>query len=263
MPQQRYAATLVTEHRRVFVPVPFDPDVAWGHKVEHHVRGTINGMDVRGVLEPLDNGRELVLGPAWRRDRHLESGAAVEVMLEPEDRSATILPTTSPLSSRRIRRGSILRLDRAVLPTCLPPLHRRNQTSSRRARCTHHRGNQTARRRREGTTQGLNKRRTLRIEEAAHTRRLASGCSSLEARTVAVGLASPDTDGAARQTSRERRSRTCSVDSIGVEVAQRRERAGGTWTCASFDTRTCGPGAWCLWTTQFGNWWKFCRVPST
>ena len=84
MPQQRYAATLVTEHRRVFVPVPFDPDVAWGHKVEHHVRGTINGMDVRGVLEPLDNGRELVLGPAWRRDRHLESGAAVEVMLEPE-----------------------------------------------------------------------------------------------------------------------------------------------------------------------------------
>ena len=84
MAQQRYATTLVTEHRRVFVPVPFDPDAAWGHKLEHHVRGTINGMDVRGVLEPLDNGRGLVLGPAWRRDCHLADGAAVEVMLEPE-----------------------------------------------------------------------------------------------------------------------------------------------------------------------------------
>jgi Bacteriocin-protection, YdeI or OmpD-Associated/Domain of unknown function (DUF1905) len=84
MAQRRYAATLVTENRRVFVPVPFDPDAAWGHKIEHHVRGTINGMDVRGVLEQLDDGRGLVLGPAWRRDRHLDSGAAVEVMLEPE-----------------------------------------------------------------------------------------------------------------------------------------------------------------------------------
>jgi hypothetical protein len=84
MVQQRYAATLLTENRRVFVPIPFDPDAAWGTKVEHHVRGTINGMDVRGVIEPLDNGRGLRLGPAWRRDRHLESGAAVEVMLEPE-----------------------------------------------------------------------------------------------------------------------------------------------------------------------------------
>lgn len=84
MAEQRYTATLVTQHRRVFVPVPFDPDVAWGHKLEHHVRGTINGMDVRGVLEPLDNGRGLVLGPAWRRDRHLDTGATVDVMLEPE-----------------------------------------------------------------------------------------------------------------------------------------------------------------------------------
>ncbi len=64
MAQQRYAAILVTENRRVFVPVPFDPDAAWGHKDEHHVRGTINGMDVRGVLQALDNGRGLVLGPA-------------------------------------------------------------------------------------------------------------------------------------------------------------------------------------------------------
>jgi hypothetical protein len=84
MTQQRYTATLVTERRRVFLPIPFDPDAKWGRKAEHHVRGTINGLDIRGVIEPLDAGRGLVLGPAWRRDRHLDSGDAVEVMLEPE-----------------------------------------------------------------------------------------------------------------------------------------------------------------------------------
>lgn len=84
MAQQRFSATLITERRRVYLPVPFDPDVEWGHKIEHHVRGTINGMDVRGVLEPIEGGPGLVLGPAWRRDRHLDSGAAVDVVLEPE-----------------------------------------------------------------------------------------------------------------------------------------------------------------------------------
>ncbi len=84
MLEQRFATTLVTVDHRVFVPVPFDPNEVWGSKSEHHVRGTINGMDVRGVLEPLGNGRGLVLGPAWRRDRHVDSGAGVEVMLEPE-----------------------------------------------------------------------------------------------------------------------------------------------------------------------------------
>lgn len=85
MVEQRYTVTLVVDQRRrVLVPVLFDPDEAWGKRVEHHVRGTVNGMDVRGVLEPLDGGRGLVLGPAWRRDCKLDAGAAVDVMLEPE-----------------------------------------------------------------------------------------------------------------------------------------------------------------------------------
>ena len=84
MGQQRYTATLVTVGRRVFLPIPFDPDTVWGHKPAHHVHGTINGCDVRGVIEPLETGRGLVLGPAWRRDRHVDSGEVVSVMLEPE-----------------------------------------------------------------------------------------------------------------------------------------------------------------------------------
>lgn len=68
----------------MFLPIPFDPDETWGRKAEHHVRGTINGMDVRGVIEPLGAGRGVVLGPAWRRDRHLDAGDVVDATLEPE-----------------------------------------------------------------------------------------------------------------------------------------------------------------------------------
>ena len=82
---QRFSTNLVSGDRdRVFVPVPFDPDQVWGRKTEHHVHGTVNGMGVRGVIEPLADGRGVVLGPAWRRDCGLGSGDAVDVVLQPE-----------------------------------------------------------------------------------------------------------------------------------------------------------------------------------
>ena len=66
------------------MPIPFDPDQLWGRKTEHHVHGTVNGINVRGVIERLADGRGLVLGPAWRRDCGLDAGDAVDVRLEPE-----------------------------------------------------------------------------------------------------------------------------------------------------------------------------------
>ena len=68
----------------MFVPVPFDPDQPWGRKNEHRVHGTVNGISVRGVIEPLAEGRGVLLGPAWRRDCGLGAGDAVDVVLEPE-----------------------------------------------------------------------------------------------------------------------------------------------------------------------------------
>jgi hypothetical protein len=68
----------------VLVPVPFDPDEVWGSKREHHVRGTVNGMPVRAVMEPLGDGLGIVLGPAWRRDCGVSAGDEVAVVLEPE-----------------------------------------------------------------------------------------------------------------------------------------------------------------------------------
>jgi hypothetical protein len=53
---------------RLLIAVPFDPDTTWGGKPQHHITGTVNGMGVRGVIEPRGDGYGFTLGPAWRRD---------------------------------------------------------------------------------------------------------------------------------------------------------------------------------------------------
>lgn len=78
--------------KRVFVALPFLPDEVWGTKTEHHVSGTVNGKDVRAVVEPLGDGHGIVLGPAWRRDRGIEVGDPVTVVLAPEGPQRDELP---------------------------------------------------------------------------------------------------------------------------------------------------------------------------
>ena len=88
----RYDTTLINVGKRVYVPVPFHPNEVWGSKPRHHVRGTVNGMGIRGVVEPVVDGVGVVLGPAWRRDCGLASGDAVSVVLEPEGPQRDDLP---------------------------------------------------------------------------------------------------------------------------------------------------------------------------
>ena len=66
------------------VPVPFDPNEAWGTKGEHHVGGTIAGMRVRGSIGKGDAGWSFSLGPAWLRDCSVGPGDVVEVVVSPE-----------------------------------------------------------------------------------------------------------------------------------------------------------------------------------
>jgi hypothetical protein len=82
--ERRFTTEVVSHNRRVFVPVPFDPDDAWGPKPQHHVAGTVNGTGVRAVVESLDDGHGIVLGPAWRRDCGIAPGDEVTVVLAPE-----------------------------------------------------------------------------------------------------------------------------------------------------------------------------------
>lgn len=81
---RRYDTTVTAIGRRVMVPVTFDADIEWGAKPEHHVAGTVNGMGVRAVIEPLGDGLGFVLGPAWRRDGGIAPGDQVSVALAPE-----------------------------------------------------------------------------------------------------------------------------------------------------------------------------------
>lgn len=90
----QYRATLLEAGRgRVVVPLPFEPDQVFGPKARHHVAGTVNGMPVRAVIEPIESGYGFVLGPAWRRDCHLGPGDLVEVSLAPEGPQRGDLPT--------------------------------------------------------------------------------------------------------------------------------------------------------------------------
>jgi hypothetical protein len=69
---------------RVYVVLPFDVEKVWGLRARYHVRGTSNGMGVRGSLEQFSKGYLLPLGPAWRRGAGLQMGDPVTVALIPE-----------------------------------------------------------------------------------------------------------------------------------------------------------------------------------
>ena len=69
---------------RVFIPLPFDPNAAWGQKEKHYITGAVNGCPVRGALEREGGAYRLPLGAAWRRDNGLAAGDVVRVELSPE-----------------------------------------------------------------------------------------------------------------------------------------------------------------------------------
>ncbi|WP_328415254.1 YdeI/OmpD-associated family protein [Micromonospora sp. NBC_00389] len=82
---QQFTATVTAATRgRVLIPVPFNPDTVWGAKPAHHIRGTVNGMGVRAVVEPAGDAFGFTLGPAWLRCCGLAAGDTVSVTIEPE-----------------------------------------------------------------------------------------------------------------------------------------------------------------------------------
>lgn len=72
------------ERNKITIPIPFDPHDEWGAKAVHHVHGTVNGIDVRAVLDELESGWSFTLGPAWGGARALDLAEPVHVLLRPE-----------------------------------------------------------------------------------------------------------------------------------------------------------------------------------
>jgi hypothetical protein len=93
-PEQSFQGKLEpSEKGRVYVLLPFDPEKVWGPRGRYHVRGTINGVGVRGALESTSTGYFLPLGPAYRRGAGLQLGDPVTVVLMPEGpQSETLTP---------------------------------------------------------------------------------------------------------------------------------------------------------------------------
>ena len=84
MTTQNFKAVVSKEGSRVFIPLPFNPNDVWGVKGRHHIRGTVNGLGVRGSLGSDGTQFFLLLGAAWRRDCGIEAGTQVDVVLSPE-----------------------------------------------------------------------------------------------------------------------------------------------------------------------------------
>jgi hypothetical protein len=76
----------------VRIPVPFNPDTEWGAKPRHHIGGSVNGIGVRGVVEPTGDGHAFTLGPAWLRDCGVSVGNVVSVEIGPEGPQRADLP---------------------------------------------------------------------------------------------------------------------------------------------------------------------------
>jgi hypothetical protein len=88
---QQFTGRIEKSGSRTFIVIPFNPNEIWGVKARHHIRGTINGITIRGSLGSDGKQAFLPLGAAWRRDAHLEAGATVEVELLAEGPQAETL----------------------------------------------------------------------------------------------------------------------------------------------------------------------------
>ncbi len=81
----RFRATAQDAGRgRVLIPVPFDPDEVWAAKPRHHVGGTVNGYQVRGIIERHDQMWGLLLSKLWLHDCGVVPGDKVQLELEAE-----------------------------------------------------------------------------------------------------------------------------------------------------------------------------------
>jgi Bacteriocin-protection, YdeI or OmpD-Associated/Domain of unknown function (DUF1905) len=85
MGPQRFAAAVVAVTRgSLLIPVPFNPNEVWGAKLRHHVAGTVNGVRVRAVIEPVGDGFGFILGPTSPSRAGLAVGDQVTVDIAPE-----------------------------------------------------------------------------------------------------------------------------------------------------------------------------------
>ena len=84
MEPREFDTVISVKGSRVYILIPFNPNEEWGVKQRHHVRGTVNGIPIRGSLGSDGESYFLPLGAAWRRDAQIALDAPVRVILSAE-----------------------------------------------------------------------------------------------------------------------------------------------------------------------------------
>lgn len=69
------AVVIVGPKKRVLVPLPFVPDDVWGTKFEHHVAGSVDGLDVQRWSS--SSGTDMASCSAQRGAGIVTSGLAI------------------------------------------------------------------------------------------------------------------------------------------------------------------------------------------
>lgn len=83
--KKTFAANVVRSGPRTLLELSFDPNDVWGVRKRHYLGGTINGHEVRGVVEGEVPPFFFSLGAAWLRDNYIDIESPVEVTLSPEE----------------------------------------------------------------------------------------------------------------------------------------------------------------------------------
>lgn len=85
MEPQRFTVIVADGGRgKLLVASPFDPNQVWGVKQRHHIAGTINGIRVRSVIEPIGEGFGFTLGASSPAACGVAAGDTVTVEIAPE-----------------------------------------------------------------------------------------------------------------------------------------------------------------------------------
>lgn len=81
---QTFRSKLTKSGSKVILPIPFDPNEAWGAKDRHYVHGKIHEIVFRGLIQFDGSSYFLPVGPAWLRDAHLNLDEELEITLDAE-----------------------------------------------------------------------------------------------------------------------------------------------------------------------------------
>ena len=84
MKTQEFTSTIASAGTKTILPIPFNPNEAWGDKDRHHIAGLIHGNKYRGPIESDERQYYLSLGAAWCKAANLREGKSVKVSISPE-----------------------------------------------------------------------------------------------------------------------------------------------------------------------------------